>query len=198
MKAVLFNGSPRMDGNTYRMLKTVADVLKKNKIETEIIQVGGKIFHGCQACGACFKNADMKCIQQDDDLNRNFQKMAAADAIIIGSPTYYADLTPETKALIDRCGFLNGANGKPLKRKLGAAVVAVRRAGSIHVFDSINHFYLINEMIIPGSIYWNMSLARNKGEYEKDEEGVRTMQVLGENIAWLLEKVKSDKGSSRG
>ncbi len=191
MKAVLFNGSPRPDGNTFSMLKTVADVLESNQINTEIIQVGGKIFHGCLACRSCFTNADKRCIQKDDDLNKNFEKMVEADVIVIGSPTYFADLTPETKALIDRCGYLNGANGRPFKRKIGAAVAAVRRAGSLRVFDSINHFYQITEMITPGSIYWNMSLARDKGEYFQDEEGIRTMQVLGENIAWLLNKVRS-------
>jgi len=188
MKAVLFNGSPRKNGNTYEMLKTVSDVLNENNIETEIVQIGGKPANGCKACGACYKSDDKKCIQKDE-MNDYFAKMVEADAIIIGSPTYYADLTPETKALIDRCGFLHGANGGALKRKLGAAVVAVRRAGSIHVFDSINHFYLINQMIIPGSSYWNMSLARDLGEYQKDEEGIRTMKNLGINISWLLNKI---------
>ena len=192
MKTVLFNGSPRPNGNTYEMLKTVAEVLSEKGIETEIVQIGGKPVNGCKACGTCFKSADKKCVQRDG-LNENFAKMAEADAIIIGSPTYYADLTPETKVLIDRCGFLNMANGNPLKRKLGAAVVAVRRAGSVHVFDSINHFFLINQMIIPGSSYWNMSLARTFGDYEKDEEGIRTMKTLGENIVWLLESLCKSK-----
>lgn len=188
MKAVLFNGSPRPKGNTFEMLKTVMDVLNQNNIETVLIQIGGKPVNGCKACGTCFKNDTKRCIQKDE-LNEYFDKMLDADAIIIGSPTYYADLTPETKALIDRCGFLNTANGNPFKRKLGAAVVAVRRAGSIHVFDSINHFFLINQMIIPGSSYWNMSLARDLGEYQQDEEGIRTMKTLGENISWLLKKL---------
>ena len=192
MKAILFNGSPRKKGNTYEMLNTIVEILSKNSIESEIIQIGGKPTNGCKACGDCFKSEDKKCIQKDE-MNDYFAKMVEADVIIIGSPTYYADLTPETKALIDRCGFLNGANGAPLKRKLGAAVVAVRRAGSIHVFDSINHFYLINQMIIPGSSYWNMSLARDFGDYEQDEEGMRTMKTLGENITWLLEKTCKSK-----
>lgn len=188
MRAVLFNGSPRQNGNTFDMLVTVSEVLNLHQIKSEIIQIGGKPVNGCKACGACFKNLDNKCIQRDE-MNEYFAKMRAADVIIIGSPTYYADLTPETKALIDRCGYLNIANGGVLKRKLGAAVVAVRRAGSIHVFDSINHFFLINQMIIPGSSYWNMSLARDFGEYQKDDEGIRTMKTLGENIAWLLKKI---------
>ena len=160
MKAILFNGSPRKNGNTFEMLNSAIEVLNQNNIETELIQIGGKPANGCKACGACFKSEDKKCIQKDE-MNDYFAKMMKADAIMIGSPTYFADLTPETKALIDRCGYLNGANGGPLKRKLGAAIVAVRRAGSIHVFDSINHFYLINQMIIPGSSYWNMTLARD-------------------------------------
>ncbi len=113
--------------------------------------------------------------------------------IILGSPTYFADLTPETKALIDRAGFVAGANGGLLKRKVGAAVIAVRRAGEIHAFDSINHFFLISQMIVPGSCYWNVGIGREKGEVEKDEEGLRTMKVLGENLAWLLKCVAGRK-----
>ncbi|MFH2094695.1 MAG: flavodoxin family protein [Bacteroidota bacterium] len=189
MKAVLFNGSPRKQGNTFLMLTAVSEILEKEGIETEIIQVGGKMFRGCLACYKCYETKNNRCIQ-DDDLNMYYDKMLHADAVIIGSPTYVGDLTPETKAMIDRCCLLNRANGGPLRRKIGAAVTPVRRAGSIHVFDSINHFFLIGEMIVPGSVYWNMSLARNIGEYHNDEEGVKTMTKLGENIAWLLKKIK--------
>ena len=116
-------------------------------------------------------------------------KMIAADGILLGSPTYFANLSPEIKALIDRAGFVAKANGELFRRKVGAAVVAVRRAGGIHVFDSINHFFLIGEMIVPGSSYWNVSLARDKGDAERDEEGMRTMQTLGQNMAWLLKRL---------
>ena len=190
MKVVGFNCSPRKDGNTAHMIMAAFEELEKEGIETEFIQVGGKDIKGCKACGACRKNADMKCIQKDDGVNGYIQKMAEADGMIIGSPTYFADLTPEAKALIDRCGYVLRSNGNPLKRKAGAAVVAVRRAGSIHVFDSINHFFTINEMIVPGSSYWNMSLAREEGDFEKDAEGVKTMTDLGANMAWLLKKLK--------
>ena len=123
-------------------------------------------------------------------VNACIEKMQEADGIILASPTYFADVTPELKALIDRAGFVARANGNLLKRKLGAAIVAVRRGGEIHAFDTINHFFLIQEMIIPGSIYWNMGFGREKGEVEKDEEGIRTMTVLGENMAWLLKKLR--------
>lgn len=191
MKVTGFNCSPRKDGNTSRMIKTVLSVLEKHGIETEFVQVGGIDMHTCRACGKCKENMDGKCIYNDDPLNEFSAKMVESDGIIIGSPTYFADLSAEAKILIDRVGYSCGTKeGNPLKRKVGAAVVSVRRAGSVHVFDSINHFFLIKEMIIPGSTYWNMSLARAPGDYEKDEEGVRTMETLGENMAWLLKKLE--------
>ncbi len=138
----------------------------------------------------CVKKEDGKCHQKNDVLNECIEKMIKADAIIIGSPVYFADLTPEAKALIDVAGYALRAAGNPLKRKPGAAVIAVRRAGAIHAFDSINHFFLINEMIVPGSSYWNIAIGRNKGDVLKDEEGMNTMKVLGENMAWLMKKLK--------
>jgi multimeric flavodoxin WrbA len=119
--------------------------------------------------------------------------MRNADAIIIGSPVYFSDLSAQAKALIDVAGYALRGAGNPLKRKTGAAVVAVRRAGAIHAFDSINHFFLINEMIIPGSSYWNIVIGGKKGEVLKDEEGMMTMRVLGENMAWLMKKIKSKR-----
>lgn len=191
MKVTAFNCSPRKDGNTARMLKTVLAVLKEKGIETEFVQVGGIDMHACRACGACKQNLNGRCVLDDDPLNGYSRKMVESDGILIGSPTYFADLTPEAKILIDRIGYSCGTkDGNPLKRKVGAAVVSARRAGSVHVFDSINHFFLIKEMIIPGSTYWNMSLARAPGDFDNDEEGVRTMKTLGENMAWLLKKLE--------
>jgi multimeric flavodoxin WrbA len=188
MKVVAFNGSPREDGNTSVLIDRVLAKLREHGIETEVRQLGGKAIHGCRACYACFKNKDGRCGFDDDAANECIAKMADADGIILGSPTYFSDLTPEVKALIDRAGFVGMANGGLFKRKVGAAVVAVRRAGSIHVFDSINHFFLISQMIVPGSRYWNVGVGRDKGEVAEDEEGMKIMDVLGENMAWLLEK----------
>jgi multimeric flavodoxin WrbA len=190
MKAIAFNGSPRKNGNTALMLSMVLDDLKKEGIETELIQVGSETVRGCRACGMCRQYKDMKCSFSDDKINEWVLKMAEADIILIGSPTYFADLTPETKALMDRCGYVCRSNGNPLKRKIGAAVVAARRAGAVHVFDSINHFFTIMEMIIPGSSYWNLSLSLMPGDFEKDEEGKTTMHTLADNIAWLAKKLK--------
>lgn len=190
MKVVAFNCSPRKDGNTSHMIKDVLKVLESEGIETEFVQVGGELIRGCRACGGCGKNKDMKCVFDDDIINSCIQKMAEADGIIIGSPTYFADLTTEAKALIDRGGYVLRANGLPVRRKVGAAVGAVRRAGAIHTLDSINHFFTINEMVVVSSSYWNMSLARAEGDYESDAEGVKTMKTLGENMAWLLKKLE--------
>jgi multimeric flavodoxin WrbA len=187
-KILAINGSPRPDGNTANMLKTVLAVCEKAGHETELFQAGGKPVRGCLACGVCGKKPG-RCVT-DDWVNEVYQKMVAADAILLGSPTFFADLTPELKAVIDRAGYVSRCDGMKFSRKIGAGVAAVRRAGSIHVLDSINHFFLIHDMIVPGSSYWGMSIARDKGEFANDGEGVKTMERLGENIVWLLEKLK--------
>lgn len=189
MKVVAFNGSARKDGNTAILIRRVFAELEAEGIETELVQLAGQPIRGCTACGQCYKNKNQRCVIENDIVNDCIEKMRAADGIILGSPTYFADLTPEMKALIDRAGFVARANDDMFKRKVGAAVVAVRRAGSVHTFDSINHFFLIGQMIIPGSIYWNMGIGRAKGEVEQDEEGLQTMKTLGQNIAWLLKKI---------
>jgi multimeric flavodoxin WrbA len=189
MKVVAFNGSPRKDGNTFRMLSRALSVLQAEGIETELVQVGGQMVRGCIACYQCGVRKDGCCVQTDDGMNGWIAKMRDADGILLGSPTYFADITPEMKALIDRAGFVSRSNGGFLRRKVGAAVVAARRGGEIHAFDSMNHLFLIGEMVIAGSCYWNMGFGREKGEVEKDEEGMRTMTVLGENMAWLLKKL---------
>lgn len=191
MKVVAFNGSPRKEGNTASLIKHVLAELEKEGIETEIVQIGGKSVHGCIACAKCYESLDRKCAIDKDIVNECIEKMIEADGIILASPTYFADLTPELKALIDRAGFVAKANNEMFKHKVGAAVVAVRRAGSIHVFDSINHFFTISQMIIPGSSYWNMGIGRAEGDVEKDEEGIQTMKVLGQNMAWLLKKLNA-------
>jgi multimeric flavodoxin WrbA len=189
MKVVAFNGSPRKEGNTFHLIRHVFEALAHEGIETELVQVGGNLIHGCTACYRCGTNKNGRCVQEDDIVNGCIEKMRRADGIVLASPTYFSDITPELKALIDRGGFVARANDGFLARKAGAAVVAVRRGGEIHAFDSINHFFLINQMIVPGSIYWNMGFGRDPGEVENDEEGVRTMKVLGQNLAWLLKKL---------
>jgi len=190
MKVVAFNGSPRRNGNTAMLINRVFDELNNAGIETECFQLGGKDIRGCLGCMKCFEARDNTCVARKDDiLNEYFQKMIEADGIIIGSPTYFSNVSAEVKALIDRAGLVAIANGYSLKRKVGAAVVAVRRAGAANVFDAINKFFLINQVIVPGSVYWNMGFGLNKEEVKDDAEGMNTMKVLGENMAWLLKKL---------
>ena len=191
MKVIGFNGSARKDGNTATLINYVLDELQKEGIETELFQLAGKKIQGCKACLKCFKNKDQRCSVEHDILNECIEKMFRADGIILGSPTYFSDVSTEMKALIDRAGFVSKANGDMLRRKVGVAVVAVRRAGSIHVFDTLNHFFFISQMIVPGSNYWNMGFGLEKGDVEKDKEGILTMKVLGQNMAWLLKKLQN-------
>lgn len=193
MKVLGINCSPRKGGNTEILIKTVLTTLEEKGIKTELFQIGGKKVRGCIACMKCKEKADGKCHQENGAINECIGKMVKADAVVIGSPVYFADLNADTKALLEVAGYALGAAGNPLKHKPGAAVVAVRRAGAIHAFDSINHFFLINEMIIPGSSYWNIGIGRKKGDVLKDEEGLNTMKVLAENMSWLLKKLKEKK-----
>ena len=189
MKVVAFNGSARKDGNTAILLRRVLQVLEKEGIETELFQMAGQPIHGCTACEICRKVKNKQCKIVNDNVNLYIGKMAEADGIILGSPTYFSMMTPEMKALIDRAGFVARGNNDLFKRKVGAAVVAVRRAGAMPTFDAINHFFLISQMIVPGSSYWNVGIGNNKGDVEKDEEAMQTMDDLGRNIAWLIKKI---------
>jgi multimeric flavodoxin WrbA len=189
MKVLAINGSPRKNGNTALLIETVFTPLQEAGIGTEVVNLGGNAVRGCLACGKCFENKDKQCVIQTDMINRVIEKMIEADGIKIGSPTYFANVTTEIKALIDRAGYVGIANGRIFKRKVGAAVVAVRRAGACNAFDAINKFFMINEMIVPGSVYWNLGIGRSERQVEDDEEGLNTMRVLGQNMAWLLQKL---------
>ena len=190
MKVIAFNGSPRKDGNTSLMIKTVFDELEKENIECDLVNLAGKKIHGCIACYKCAEKLDKRCAVNNDIVNDCIEKMLDADGIILASPTYFSNVTTEMKALIDRTGLVAKVNNSMFKRKVGAAIVTVRRAGAVHVFNSINHFFLIGEMIIPGSSYWNLAIGLDKGDVRSDPEGIQTMKNLGKNMAWLLKKIK--------
>jgi len=189
MKVVAFNGSPKKEGNTYLLVQKVFGELQKEGIETEYVHIGGKSLHGCTACLRCKENLDKKCALPDDGLNSYIEKMEKAEGIILASPVYFSNVTSEMKALIDRAGYVSKANGTLLRRKVGAAVIAMRRAGATMAYSDINLFFGIQEMIIPGSSYWNFGIGRLPGEVLKDEEGISTMETLGKNMAWLLKKL---------
>jgi multimeric flavodoxin WrbA len=191
LKVVAINGSARKDGNTAILIRRVLTVLESEGIQTEFIQLAGQQIHGCTACGVCGKVKNKECKIVNDNVNSYIAKMAEADGIILGSPTYFSMMTSEMKALVDRAGFVARGNDDMFQRKVGAAVVAVRRAGAIPTFDAINRFFLISQMIVPGSSYWNVGIGLRPGDVEKDEEGLETMDDLGRNMAWLIKKLKA-------
>lgn len=193
MKIVAFNGSPKKDGNTSILLNESLKVLKEQGINTEFIQVGGQMIRGCIACGKCGENQNHKCVISGDPINEWIQKIVEADGVLLGSPTYFADVSAEMKAFIDRVGMVGCVNGNLFKRKVGGAVVAVRRGGSIHAFDTMNHFFQINQMMVVGSSYWNMGFGTIPGEVSQDEEGIQTVQNLGRNMAWLIKCIAEAK-----
>lgn len=190
VKVVAFNGSPRKDGNTAVLIGYVLRELEAEGIATELVQLAGQTLAGCRNCGTCARLQDRHCHgHRGDSMNDYIDLMLAADGVIIGSPVYFADVTANTKALIERAGYAARKGGNPLKRKVGAAVVAARRAGALHALDTINHFFAVAEMIVPGSTYWNLGIGQAVGEVEQDDEGVETMQNLGRIMAWLLKRL---------
>jgi multimeric flavodoxin WrbA len=190
MYALAVNGSPRKGGNTEALLKKVLNELETREWDTELVQVGGTAIRGCIACQKCFKNKDNQCSVKKDKFNEIFAKMLKADAIILGSPTYFAAVSADLKALIERAGYVAYANDHAFSGKIGAAVVAVRRGGATHVYDTINHMFQMSRMILPGSTYWNMGFGLNKEEVQEDSEGMANMRHLGKTIDWLGRSMK--------
>ncbi len=189
MKVLAINGSARADGNTAVLLRAALAEIEKDGIATELIQLAGRPLRGCVACYQCFQRKDRRCAVTDDAANECIARMEEADGLLLGSPTYFADCSATMRALIERAGFVSRANGDMFRRKVGASVVAVRRGGAIHAFDSMNHFFTIGQMIIVGANYWNVGVGREPGAVLKDEEGMKTMETLGRNMAWLLKKL---------
>jgi len=190
IKVIGFNGSARKDGNTAILIRQVFTELENEGIRTELVDLSGKKLHGCLACYKCRDNQDRRCAVKDD-VNFCIDKMEEAQGVILGSPTYFTDVSVEMKALIDRAGMVAKVNGDMFRLKVGAGVVAVRRAGSTHVFDTLNHLFFISQMVVPGSSYWNMGIGREKGDVLNDEEGLLTMKNLGRNMAYVLQKLYS-------
>jgi multimeric flavodoxin WrbA len=184
INVLAINGSPRKDGNTSILIRQVLTELENEGIRTETIQLGGKKIHGCTACMKCFENRDGKCVIDDDLVNTCISKMRVADGIILGSPVYFLDVTSEMKALIDRAGFVSFANGLLFRNKIGNATVAVRRTGASRTADSMLHFLLANEIIVPGLPV--TGIGRDIGDVLKDEEGIARAKSLGQTMAHLV------------
>lgn len=191
MKVLGINGSPRKGGNTEILIRKVFEPLEAAGIETEFIQIGGKAIRGCTGCRKCVEMQNKTCVITKDPVNDIIAKIIEADGLILGSPTYFADVSAEMKALIDRVGYVCLANGRLLKHKVGVAVVAVRRGGAVHVFDTMNHLFQISQMFIVGSTYWNMCYGLEPGDVNNDEEGMANMSDIGVSMAFLLNKLNA-------
>lgn len=197
MKVMGFNGSARKDGNTSVLIQRVFEELDAEGIETKLVNLGPKSVNGCLACMKCFENQDGHCVQNKDDINDWLDEMKECDGIILGTPVYFADISGQIKCFMDRTGTVIRANGNMLQRKVGAGVVAARRAGSVSAFHSLNAYFTIAEMIVVGSSYWNMGYGMNKGDALQDEEGLQTMANLGKNMAWLIKSIKASQEAVR-
>ena len=185
MKVLALNGSPRKKGNTATLLEKVLSPLIEAGWETELVQIGGQKIQGCRGCLKCAEKKNGRCVFDNDILNGVLEKMLAADAMILGTPCYFTDMSAEMKALVDRAGFVAFVNGGLFQGKIGAAVVAAGRGGATHAFDSINHMFLMSRMIVPGSTYWNMGYGSNEKDVLNDSYGMENMNHLGRTIAWL-------------
>ncbi len=189
MRVIAINGSPKPRGNTYIALMTVCDELNKQGIETEIIHVGNMEIKGCIGCGRC---KDHQCIFSGDELRSIFDRIHEADGLLLGSPVYYSGIAGTLKCFLDRLFY--SARGS-LRLKVGASVVAVRRSGGVATFDQLNHYFLISEMLLAPSYYWNVIHGTAPGEVTQDGEGMSILRNLANNMAWML-KMKENTLSS--
>ena len=191
MKALLINGSPHQYGCTYTALAEVAHTLGKHGIETEILYLGKKPLARCMACGSCAQTG--RCAF-DDQVNALIARLDTIDAIVIGSPVYYAAPAGQLTAFLDRLFFAGSySGGNRMAGKLGASVVSCRRGGASAAFDRLNKYFTISNMPIVSSQYWNQVHGNTPDEVRQDDEGMQTMRTLGENMAWLLKCIDIDR-----
>jgi multimeric flavodoxin WrbA len=192
MKIIGICGSPRKDGNTEQLLAVCLEAARNAGSDTELITLCDKEIKGCIACMKCKDKKDGKCYGHNDNLNEIIEKVFSADGLIFGSPVYFGTPTPEILAVIHRLGYVNRASGGLLKNKAGAAIAVARHAGQNFTLATMSFFFYINEMIQPGSTYWNVAFGGDKGEVMSDEEGLATARRTGENMAELIRKIKSE------
>lgn len=192
MKVIALNGSPRKNGNTYQALRTMADELEKEGIETEIISIGKENIHGCIACNYCAASENNQCVFKNDCVNEVVAKMKEADGFILGSPTYYAGIAGTMKAFLDRAFYPNGSK---FKYKVATSVAAVRRAGGVDVIHQLNNYLNLAETILPPSQYWTIGYGAAEGEVQQDEEGIQTLRKNARAMAWLLKVTEAGKKS---
>jgi multimeric flavodoxin WrbA len=189
MKVLGISGSPRREGNTDILLNAALEVLAVEGVQTEFLSLADRPIKPCVACRGCFASDTMRCVQEAPAFEGILDKFAETDGILIGSPVYFGSATPQIMALLDRVGYVSRKYPQLLRRKVGAAIVVARRAGQNFTFAQLNYFFLISEMIVPGSSYWNVAFGREKGEVRNDAEGMDTVKKLAQNMAWLMKRL---------
>lgn len=189
MRVLGISGSPRREGNTDILVHTALEVLANERAETEFLSLADRPIKPCMACQGCFASETIRCVQEDPAFEGILEKFAEADGILLGSPVYFGSATPQMMALLDRVGYVARRHPQLLRRKVGAAIVVARRAGQNFTFAQLNYFFLISEMIVPGSNYWNVAFGREKGEVRADAEGMATVKNLAQNMAWLMKQL---------
>jgi multimeric flavodoxin WrbA len=188
MKVLAISGSPRPKGNTFTLLTKALEVLAQEGLETEYISLHDKNISGCIACMECSKDKN-RCAQEDD-FAAVFEAMGQADGLIVGSPVYFGSATPEIMALLDRAGYVARNGDNVFFRKVGSPIVVARRAGVNFTYAQLQFFFSIMGMIVPGATYWPIAYGKDPGEAANDAEGIKTIESLSENIAWLMRKLR--------
>lgn len=188
MKVLAINGSARKNGNTDILINRIFEKLNQAGIETEAVQFAGDVINPCKACFAC--GGKENCVHNKDRFCEIFKKMKTADAIILGSPVYSANISANMQAFLERAAVVCDMNPGLLKHKIGASVVSARRGGALNAVDAMNHFFLNHEMFVVGSTYWNMAYGQMPGDVLKDEEGLANMDNLAENLIWLMKETR--------
>ncbi|MCD2436415.1 flavodoxin family protein [Acidaminococcus sp. NSJ-142] len=191
MKVIAINGSARRDGNTAILLNTVLEECRAAGLETELIQFGGTIIEPCKACWAC--GGKRNCVHHHDQFQEIFAKVTQADALVLGSPVYSANVSANMQAFLERSAVVADMNPGLMTHKIGASVAAARRGGALEAVDTMNHFFLNHEMFVVGSTYWNMVYGQLPGDVRQDAEGMANMKNLGQNLVFLLKAVKGEK-----
>lgn len=187
----MLNGSARVDGNTNRALVEIGETLKKEGIDYEIFQLGGKVVRDCIGCESCKKSND-GCIFTDDALKDFISKAKEADGFIFGSPVYYAHPNGRILSILDRAFY---SDSNVFKYKPAASVAVARRGGTVATVDVLNKYFGISQMPVAGSTYWNIAHGAKPLEIEQDEEGLCTMRNLAKNLAWLMKSIACAKGN---
>ena len=194
MKVIAVNGSPQTDGNTAQALQVLLGEVQKKGIETELVTIGSRMIHGCIGCGKCREFQNKSCIAfPQDAVNELLPKLIAADAIVFGSPTFFAGINGTMKSFLDRTFYVSAVNGGLFRLKFGAALVVLRRGGGTAAFDELNKYFQYSEMTIASGCYWSAAHGRIPGEIHQDLEGLRIIRTQGRNLAYLLQLAEYGK-----